>query len=112
MNRRTLALALVLLFFLVACQGDDGGSQTAAATTTTVAPTTTKPDPAEAGCKQFGSDPFEAAELMLISRDSRIVDAVKEWKDANLEPEGAISGRAVRAVEEIVAACIAAGYEP
>jgi hypothetical protein len=77
MTKRTLPLVLVLLLALVGCQGDDGG-QAATATTTTVAPTTTtRPDPAEEGCRTFSDDPGRAHELLLISRDERIVEAAK-----------------------------------
>jgi hypothetical protein len=82
MTRRTLPLVLVLLA-LVGCQGNDGG-QAAPATTTTVAPTTTtRPDPAEEGCRTFRDDPGRAHELLLISRDERIVEAAKLLENRN-----------------------------
>jgi hypothetical protein len=108
--KRTL---LILVLLLAGCQGIGSGQGQAAqtttsATTTTVAPaTTTKPDPAEEGCTTFRDDPSSAIELLLISRDDRIVAAAREYEAA--EPP---SGRWVRTIDELMHACIAAGYEP
>ena len=108
MTTRTLPLVLVLLA-LVGCQGNDGG-QAAPATTTTVAPTTTtRPDPAEEGCRTFRDDPGRAHELLLISRDERIVEAAKLLEESELQGP---TGEMVTAVREIIRACTAAGYLP
>jgi hypothetical protein len=109
MTKRTLPLVLVLLLALVGCQGDDAG-QAAPATTTTVPPTTTtRPDPAEEGCRTFSDDPGRAHELLLISRDERIVEAAKLLEESELQGP---TGEMVTAVQEIVRACRAAGYLP
>lgn len=105
--RRWLVVVLVLV---AGCAGSGGKDAAAPATTTTttVAPTTTKPDPGEAGCKKFGNDPDAGKELMLISRDERIVNAAKAYDDASGEgPSGAF----MRSIDEIVHACQAAGYD-
>jgi hypothetical protein len=99
----------VVLLALVGCQGDDGG-QAAPPTTTTVAPTTTtRPDPAEEGCRTFRDDPGRAHELLLISRDERIVEAAKLLEESELQGP---TGEMVTAVREIIRACTAAGYVP
>jgi hypothetical protein len=86
------------------------GGQAAPATTTTVAPTTTtRPDPAEEGCRTFRDDPGRAHELLLISRDERIVEAAKLLEESELQGP---TGEMVTAVREIIRACTAAGYLP
>jgi hypothetical protein len=108
MTRRAV---LVLLLLLASCQGDDGGQQAAPTTTvTTVGPTTTtEPDPAEEGCKAFSDDSLAAVESMVISKDERIVEAAKAYEDALGQGP---SGEFVRATQEVIRACTAAGYEP
>jgi ABC-type glycerol-3-phosphate transport system substrate-binding protein len=103
-----MALGAVLL---TGCGGDNAGEQASPSTTaTTVAPTTTtKPDPAEEGCKQFEEDdPLDAVELLVISKDNRIVEAAKAFEDTSDQ----LSGEAFGAVEEVLRACRAAGYLP
>ena len=108
MTRRTLPLVLVLLLALVGCQGDDGGQAAPTTTATTVATTTTRPDPAEEGCRTLGADPSEAVPLLRLSSNERIAEAPKQLDDAiDLGPTGELA----KAVEEIVYACRAAGYE-
>jgi hypothetical protein len=108
MTRRTLPLVLVLLLALVGCQGDDGGQAAPTTTATTVATTTTRPDPAEEGCRTLGADPSDAVPLLRLSSNERIAEAAKQLDDAiDLAPTGELA----KAVEEIVYACRAAGYE-
>ena len=108
MTRRTLPLVLVLLLALVGCQGDDGGQAAPTTTATTVATTTTRPDPAEEGCRTLGADPSDAVPLLRLSSNERIAEAAKQLDDAiDLGPTGELA----KAVEEIVYACRATGYE-
>jgi hypothetical protein len=82
MNRRTLALVLLLLCFLVACQGDDGGQQAATTTTanvaveTTAATTTTRAPDAkvqDATQKHVASDGSSANITVFRYRDREVV---------------------------------------
>jgi hypothetical protein len=110
MTRRSGVLLLLLL--LAACQGQGGGQQQAAPTTT-VEPTTTRPDPAEAACKVLEDDWEAAVDQMAISRDERIVEAVKDFRKALAEDnpfDGELGGLPATEIQELVDACRAAGY--
>jgi hypothetical protein len=56
----------------------------------------------------LGADPSEAVPLLRLSSNERIAEAAKQLDDAiDLGPTGELA----KAVEEIVYACRAAGYE-
>jgi hypothetical protein len=103
-----LVFLAVLLLALVACQDQGEGGHAAPTTTTVASTTTTRPDPAEEGCRTLGADPSEAVPLLRLSSNERIAEAAKQLDDAiDLGPTGELA----KAVEEIVYACRAAGYE-
>ena len=84
-----------------------------AAPATTVAPTTTKPDPAVAACPNLDDDWSAALDQLALSRDERIVEAVKEMRKALAEDnpfDGEVGGLPTTEIQELVDACRAAGY--
>jgi hypothetical protein len=102
---------LLLSVVLPACQADDAGQQAAPATT--VAPTTTKLDPAEAACPKLDDDLPTAVDQLALSRDDRIVEAVKAFREAMAEDnpfDGEVGGLPTTEIQELVDACRAAGY--
>ena len=111
MTRRAGFLLLGLLLAPVGCQGVNGGQEAAPATT--VAPTTTKPDPAVAACPNLDDDWSAALDQLALSRDERIVEAVKEMRKALAEDnpfDGEVGGLPTTEIQELVDACRAAGY--
>lgn len=104
--KRGLVLALVLL------AGCTSGGQRAASPTTTspTTTTTTLPDPAAVGCPKFREEPNEAVEMLVLSRDQRIVEAAQAYRDASgIDIDYAAFSKSIR---DIVEACAAAGYLP
>jgi hypothetical protein len=108
MRPQALLLANVALMLAALVLGAcDGGQTTSSAPATTSAPTTTTlPDPAAAACSKIGDDP-NAVDDLRTSRDTRIAQAARD-----LDEVDGVDGERVRAVEELVRACQAAGYLP
>jgi hypothetical protein len=112
MTARRLAVLVLLVVILAGCgASDDAGSEAASTTTTsTSTTTTTTPDPAVAGCKLLErGEVRDAFDQLVISRDTRIVDAAKAWDRAD-DPFGETDlGAVSRAITEMIRACQAAG---